>query len=204
MSAPKCGVCQTADSKYKCPVCELRYCSIPCYKLHKEKHDEEKASVGAKNNGYQQLLPTDRPGTTQRAPKLDFTGFENDPELKRLLVRYPNIKHQLQLAYGVTLEPGPDDAYGWNRKDWLDEHRPTFHQQRGRGGRGGRGNTRGGGGGRQEHEFADWQRGPWTQEKGDKFGLHYIHQMRNDERNDELAEGLNEFIELCQLRFGKG
>ncbi|EQC26148.1 hypothetical protein SDRG_16000 [Saprolegnia diclina VS20] len=31
-----CGVCNEQPSKYKCPVCRLRYCSAPCYKLHKD------------------------------------------------------------------------------------------------------------------------------------------------------------------------
>ncbi|KAF9912530.1 hypothetical protein BX616_010319 [Lobosporangium transversale] len=31
-----CGVCNTEPSKYKCPVCTLPYCSLVCYKKHKE------------------------------------------------------------------------------------------------------------------------------------------------------------------------
>eukprot|EP00124_Ichthyophonus_hoferi_P001305 Ihof_evm6s64 gene=Ihof_evmTU6s64 len=31
-----CGVCNSAPSKYKCPKCEVKYCGIPCFKLHKE------------------------------------------------------------------------------------------------------------------------------------------------------------------------
>mmetsp|Transcript_30928 Transcript_30928/g.98746 ORF Transcript_30928/g.98746 Transcript_30928/m.98746 type:complete len:138 (-) Transcript_30928:880-1293(-) len=33
---PKCGVCSGAESKYKCPVCRLPYCSVTCFKKHKE------------------------------------------------------------------------------------------------------------------------------------------------------------------------
>jgi hypothetical protein len=32
----KCGVCETNPSKYKCPSCRLSYCSVACYKKHKE------------------------------------------------------------------------------------------------------------------------------------------------------------------------
>ncbi|CAM6104423.1 unnamed protein product [Calypogeia fissa] len=37
MMAPKCGVCEDSESKYKCPVCRTPYCSLPCYKSHKER-----------------------------------------------------------------------------------------------------------------------------------------------------------------------
>mmetsp|Transcript_43124 Transcript_43124/g.82246 ORF Transcript_43124/g.82246 Transcript_43124/m.82246 type:complete len:145 (-) Transcript_43124:243-677(-) len=31
-----CGVCAGPPSKYKCPICRLPYCSVPCFKNHKE------------------------------------------------------------------------------------------------------------------------------------------------------------------------
>ncbi|EGD80769.1 hypothetical protein PTSG_01357 [Salpingoeca rosetta] len=31
-----CGVCTEENPKYKCPRCELRYCSLKCYKQHKQ------------------------------------------------------------------------------------------------------------------------------------------------------------------------
>jgi len=32
----KCGVCDEAQSKYKCPTCLIPYCSLLCFKKHKE------------------------------------------------------------------------------------------------------------------------------------------------------------------------
>ncbi|XP_017247336.1 uncharacterized protein LOC108218755 isoform X1 [Daucus carota subsp. sativus] len=32
----KCKVCEEADSKYKCPACLIPYCSLGCFKKHKE------------------------------------------------------------------------------------------------------------------------------------------------------------------------
>ncbi|XP_061189879.1 zinc finger HIT domain-containing protein 3-like [Saccostrea echinata] len=32
----QCEVCQTNVSKYKCPKCIIKYCSVSCFKLHKE------------------------------------------------------------------------------------------------------------------------------------------------------------------------
>ncbi|XP_057677646.1 zinc finger HIT domain-containing protein 3 [Corythoichthys intestinalis] len=31
-----CKVCSEQTPKYKCPACEIRYCSLPCYKRHKD------------------------------------------------------------------------------------------------------------------------------------------------------------------------
>ncbi|KAM7496186.1 hypothetical protein LguiA_020600 [Lonicera macranthoides] len=32
----KCKVCEEAESKYKCPNCLIPYCSLVCFKKHKE------------------------------------------------------------------------------------------------------------------------------------------------------------------------
>ncbi|KAG2772939.1 hypothetical protein JG687_00006485 [Phytophthora cactorum] len=34
--AQLCQVCETAESKYKCPTCRAPYCSLVCCKKHKE------------------------------------------------------------------------------------------------------------------------------------------------------------------------
>ncbi|CAH9073652.1 unnamed protein product [Cuscuta europaea] len=36
MGPRKCGVCDEAQSKYKCPNCVIHYCSLACFKKHKE------------------------------------------------------------------------------------------------------------------------------------------------------------------------
>ncbi|QCD93888.1 hypothetical protein DEO72_LG5g1964 [Vigna unguiculata] len=36
MGPRQCQVCNEAPSKYKCPSCYLPYCSLVCYKKHKE------------------------------------------------------------------------------------------------------------------------------------------------------------------------
>nr|GMD69104.1 zinc finger HIT domain-containing protein 3 [Ipomoea batatas] len=35
MGPKKCGVCEEAQSKYKCPSCLIPYCSLTCFKKHK-------------------------------------------------------------------------------------------------------------------------------------------------------------------------
>ncbi|THG16415.1 hypothetical protein TEA_005858 [Camellia sinensis var. sinensis] len=36
MGPRKCQVCDEAQSKYKCPTCLIPYCSVVCFKKHKE------------------------------------------------------------------------------------------------------------------------------------------------------------------------
>ncbi|CAL5427271.1 unnamed protein product [Camellia sinensis] len=36
MGPRKCQVCEEAQSKYKCPTCLIPYCSVVCFKKHKE------------------------------------------------------------------------------------------------------------------------------------------------------------------------
>ena len=138
--------------------------------------------------------------------KVDFTGFENNKELQRLVSRYPSLKVQLQTVYGLTLEPGPDEARTWNRQPLPGSSQPVHDARRrgrGRGDRGHRGGRGAKGGWNDVPE--ERQRGPWTQEKGDKEALGVIKKMREGSigEGDDASEGMREFVELCMIKFGK-
>ncbi|KAF2172870.1 hypothetical protein M409DRAFT_16824 [Zasmidium cellare ATCC 36951] len=204
--APKCGVCHLQDSKYKCPICELRYCSIPCYKSHKSVHINQASENGISTAEKPQETATDRP-KRQKLDKVDFSGFENDTDFQHLLTRFPNLKNQLQLVYGVTLEPGPNETSSWARKNWFKDG----HDEQSESNRGGfrdRGRGRGrirGRGGRYIPDTPSSDNGlhgAWTQEKGNKQAQDIIHAMRSSGKSD-LAEGMEEFIQLCHLKFGE-
>nr|POE46991.1 hypothetical protein CFP56_00323 [Quercus suber] len=128
--------------------------------------------------------------------------LQDDPEFKRLLSRYPLLIVQLQMIYGLTLDPGPEDARTWNRQRIYGDPAPEYFRGRGRGR--GRGFGARGGRGRGGHdEHSDRPRGLWTPEKGEKDGLTVIKRMREGPVDDERAEGLREFGELCRMRFGE-
>lgn len=40
-----CSVCTEQTPKYKCPACKIRYCSLVCYRTHKEACSTAKAST---------------------------------------------------------------------------------------------------------------------------------------------------------------
>lgn len=37
-----CNVCNINDSRYKCPKCTVNYCSLSCFKLHKQENCQSK------------------------------------------------------------------------------------------------------------------------------------------------------------------
>lgn len=163
---------------------------------------------------YQFTAPKkDRPGTTQRVPKVDFTGFESDKEFIRLLERYPLLKVQLQTVYGLTLEPGPEDSRTWHKLPLpplpgYDLSQPSATRSRGgfRGGRGGRrGRNRGGRTRDEEARNEEREHGRWTQEKGDREAVKMVARMRegSGKDGDDIADGMREFVELVRIRFAE-
>lgn len=159
-----------------CRILTVSSCSIACFKQHKETHANDPPKEQA-NPTIQptQPIPSELPAVRNPLPgsnkKIDFTGFESDPELLRLLARYPNLRIQLQSVYGLTLEPPPQEQR-------------SFSSFRGRG----RGRGRGG----------FHQQSHWSQAKGDKEATESFRNMRNVD-GDEQA--LAEFVQLLKMRF---
>ncbi|KAI4717680.1 hypothetical protein E4T48_06109 [Aureobasidium sp. EXF-10727] len=173
-----CAVCEQNESKYKCSSCRLRYCSIACFKKHKDTHaNDAPKEQPAQTTPSAQLTPSDLPSlpaTRTALPgsskKIDFAGFESDPELLRLLSRYPNLRIQLQSVYGLTLEPPPQEQRSFSSR--------------------GRGRGRGRGGFQHQSH--------WSQAKGDKEATESFRNMRTAEGDDNA---LAEFVQLLKMRF---
>lgn len=43
--AQQCQVCDEGKSKYKCPQCSIQYCSIACFRGHKQMYEGNEASL---------------------------------------------------------------------------------------------------------------------------------------------------------------
>ncbi|XP_069166019.1 uncharacterized protein [Procambarus clarkii] len=112
----KCQVCTEAVSKYKCPKCRVKYCSVVCYKTHRQ--DECHASstesdiifeidTQGSTSDKQILFPTDdtvMPKTLENLLKRLCKGLP--PTLKD--VEFPEevisiIKRQLHVRYYIIL-----------------------------------------------------------------------------------------------------
>ncbi|KAG8630737.1 hypothetical protein KVT40_002356 [Elsinoe batatas] len=175
MTAVECGVCFEQPSKYRCPTCDLRYCSIPCYKKHKVDHEATAEATDASTLQQDLATPKPLPGTRPRLPgqarAIDFTGFENDTVLLDLLRKDPSLRVKLQSIFGFTLEP-------------------PFGQRGGRGGFRGRG--------RGSRFNGPSHSGPWTQVKGDAEALQKLKSFRDEDEDGSVAE----FVRLVGLRFG--
>ncbi|RMY69461.1 hypothetical protein D0862_14867, partial [Hortaea werneckii] len=199
-STPLCGICTARESKYKCPVCALRYCSLACYKRHQPMHATASSEGATPTTQPQPTAPSDRqpkdrrPGTSHRIPnKIDPTHFDTDPDFQALLHRYPRLRIQLQALYALTLEPGPEEARSWSREPLPGDSVPTATgsgsgwKARGRGGgrgrRGGRGS--GTGGDRSAEGAGGRQHGVWTVEKGEKEALGVMRKMRTSSGNQQ-------------------
>lgn len=88
-NAVVCEVCSNTAFKYKCPSCTIKYCSVPCYKIHQEKMCQSNLQetnivldVDNKVNALtsQVLFPTDDTVLPQTLEKLS-----NSKQLRDLL-----------------------------------------------------------------------------------------------------------------------
>lgn len=204
-----CGVCADQPPKYKCPSCELRYCSIVCYKTHKSTTHADADATAAAGPGpgphpaisfssapTTPMLPSVPAPTTSSSPASTTSPIASlltNPSLAALFTRYPALRHRLQRIYASTQEPDPSTL--------ANDDSPHSHQHHHRGGRGrgrgrgwgrgrGRGRGRGGGGGGG---------GPWKQEYADRAAVKQLLRMRA--WDGEVGEGVREFVTLvAQLR----
>ncbi|KAF1808548.1 hypothetical protein P152DRAFT_517448 [Eremomyces bilateralis CBS 781.70] len=176
-----CGVCNQEPSKYKCPSqgCRLRYCSLPCYKVHKETHTlGETKPTESSSLAIASATSEKRPPSPTLQDPLDR--LQAHPEFQRLFARYPRLPSQLQDIYRRSLPPSsPGSLY-----------RAPGARGRGRGGRfGQRSNDRN-------------QASEWSPENGDVSALKgFKNLLRSSDRD---AEGLEEFVELVKMTQERG
>ncbi|CUS21381.1 LAQU0S03e01266g1_1 [Lachancea quebecensis] len=98
MSA-KCEICCEEPSKYKCPKCAVRYCSLSCFK-NQEKHvHTEKATEEKKQAPDSEGL--DARSDAARLPTEQFDDvYQNTKEIQELL-SYNTVKFHLAKVYRI-------------------------------------------------------------------------------------------------------
>nr|CAG4648407.1 EOG090X0JQ4 [Moina brachiata]SVE93390.1 EOG090X0JQ4 [Moina brachiata] len=106
----KCEICTTDEFKYKCPTCLLKYCSITCYKVHKEtpcqKQSEQQVAVKLER---ETVLGYDFPTSDTVMPeKLQALG--SSEEVKQCLSN-PHVRNILtSLVHSKAPEKAIDEA----------------------------------------------------------------------------------------------
>ncbi|KAL6077600.1 Zinc finger HIT domain-containing protein 3, variant 2 [Balamuthia mandrillaris] len=85
-----CQVCENGTAKYKCPKCFLNYCSVVCFRKHKEQPCSERPAPGpsqhpdSSHHGY-----SSRRRTSPHPPALARIFTVTTPQLERLGTRFP-------------------------------------------------------------------------------------------------------------------
>ncbi|KAG2716844.1 hypothetical protein I3843_03G148300 [Carya illinoinensis] len=86
MGPRQCRVCKEAQSKYKCPSCLAPYCSVVCFKKHKE-------------------IPCAKPVSSERSTSSgeirDALKDENLQKIIRNIDCSPDAENELEKAMGV-------------------------------------------------------------------------------------------------------
>ncbi|KAJ3305637.1 Zinc finger HIT domain-containing protein 3 [Kappamyces sp. JEL0829] len=113
----QCVVCQEAPSKYKCPKCSIRYCSIGCFKSprHRNEHGEcldietgavlPQAVAPSKQEAAASAAAASRPvqplsaeaGTTDQEPNLEL--LRNHAELKEMIQSDPILENYIKAIH---------------------------------------------------------------------------------------------------------
>ncbi|KAI9665956.1 MAG: hypothetical protein M1821_003891 [Bathelium mastoideum] len=177
-----CEVCNEQQHKYKCPQCQTLYCSVGCFKTHKQECGiQVKVEKGLKaETDATQFEPLDtssdaKPVVLQYSSGLSrFAGLENSVELKFLLAKYPNLKSQLKSVWEASQEPveGQEPVEDSARQLPIARGgRLVYPRQR--------------------------VRTPWTPEKGHKDMLKRLGELC------ETEEGVREFMDLISLKYSK-
>ncbi|XP_024030082.1 zinc finger HIT domain-containing protein 3 [Morus notabilis] len=85
MGPKQCLVCNQAASKYKCPSCLLPYCSLTCFKKHKEipcsmpvASEQNQKSTANPESRVERPLNVDEPGEVVKRSQHEATASSSD------------------------------------------------------------------------------------------------------------------------------
>lgn len=116
-----CSVCTEQTPKYKCPACKIRYCSLVCYKTHKDAclpvqpstpTDPENKATSTDPWGIEDLLHEDDLLDKVPVDKLHLLGQSKElqdllcnPHLRQLLRSIDNAENKEDAMKAVMQEP---------------------------------------------------------------------------------------------------
>ncbi|KAK4582672.1 hypothetical protein RGQ29_025748 [Quercus rubra] len=116
MGPRKCEVCNEALSKYKCPSCLVPYCSLVCFKKHKEipcakPVSSEEKSTPVPESLVERPLTAEQPGDVLQKLQLEAIASSSeirdalkDGNLQKLIYNIdgsPDAENELDKAMGV-------------------------------------------------------------------------------------------------------
>jgi len=109
-----CEICQQKESKYKCPICSLKYCSVICYKKHKETPCN-KLSTTESPQTTEPASVTSLPETSQNQPSAQHQSTSSTIDFKKLeqseeIVRTLKSERLQQLITSIDSAPNREQA----------------------------------------------------------------------------------------------
>nr|CAG4651498.1 EOG090X0JQ4 [Simocephalus serrulatus]SVE94635.1 EOG090X0JQ4 [Simocephalus serrulatus] len=106
-----CQICQTTSFKYKCPTCYIKYCSLQCFKVHKESPCEKPTTPPLQENLPVEAVPLSYKFPTSDTVPIDkLQELANSEELKECLSN-PHVREILKsLVQSQTPETAIQDA----------------------------------------------------------------------------------------------
>ncbi|KAI8963344.1 hypothetical protein F5Y11DRAFT_148967 [Daldinia sp. FL1419] len=181
---PPCLVCGAAQSKYKCGLCNLYTCSLPCFREHRDNHPpvespaskpKNNSSTGSDTGAKAQDASQNLSHTSETAANQSVStgsGIADMPEYRELTKKYPHLERLLWNIAAATDPPQPKK----------DENRKP----------GALPNSNGG-----SNKGSRKAAQPWTKETGYEHGIELLRQARDNPGSDRDA--LREYCELVRL-----
>ncbi|KZT71685.1 hypothetical protein DAEQUDRAFT_665388 [Daedalea quercina L-15889] len=118
-----CQICNTSDSKYTCAQCSIVYCSIPCYKTHKDALTHEASAplrpltslkwpYVPEESAYPDPLKRDDPKPLQLH---QYEAIATSSTIRRTLAAHPQLPallRQIDALRGPAREAALEHALG--------------------------------------------------------------------------------------------
>uniref|UniRef100_A0A8C4ZJ86 Zinc finger HIT domain-containing protein 3 n=1 Tax=Gadus morhua TaxID=8049 RepID=A0A8C4ZJ86_GADMO len=97
-----CNVCRDEPSKYRCPTCQIRYCSLGCYKTHKvEPWNVD--DILQKEEDYIDKVPLQKLQLLSQSEEL--RGLLRNPHLRQLLRSIDSAANKDEMMKAAMQEP---------------------------------------------------------------------------------------------------
>lgn len=125
----QCGICNDGVAKYKCPKCNVMYCSLKCYKdIEKHNHEKNTSMTESDFNGNNAVREdesdqTTKPNSLETKDLNDI--YQSTPELKNLL-KYNTVKFHLSKVYRILTTDSGGDMTTDNKKHLAIEYLNTL------------------------------------------------------------------------------
>lgn len=96
----KCAICHNNESKYRCPKCGIKYCSLACYK-DESRHKDPVDTVDSKEQEQKEKEKEKETDNADSSASNEYPQVYSDtPEIQQLL-KYNTVKFHLSKVYRI-------------------------------------------------------------------------------------------------------